>query len=148
MGEAKGSEDPLDEAMTPSLVESARLASFGLVVLIWLVQIVIYPGFTEVAPDRFVAWHARYTRAITWVVAPLMLAQAGLVGTLVAARPRGPFVAAAALVVVAWVATARVAVPLHDALRGGHDPVRIARLVRTNWVRTAAWTLAFLALLV
>ena len=38
--------------MTPG--ESNRLASFGLVVLIWLVQVVIYPAFAEIAPERAV----------------------------------------------------------------------------------------------
>lgn len=127
-----------------SLIEANRLASFGLVVLIWLVQLVVYPAFADIATDRFVAWHRRYTRAITYVVGPLMLAQAVLLVWLICIRPRPMFLLAAVLVVIAWAATARVAVPLHDALQiGGHDAHRIARLVRTNWVRTVAWSLAF-----
>ena len=33
-----------------TLIEANRLASFGLVVLIWLVQVIIYPAFAEIAP--------------------------------------------------------------------------------------------------
>ena len=61
-----------------TLIEANRLASFGLVVLIWLVQVIIYPAFAEIEPDRFAPWHAGYTRAVTWIVAPLMLAQVAL----------------------------------------------------------------------
>ena len=71
--------------MTP--VEANRLASFGLVVLIWLVQVVIYPAFAEIAPEHFTRWHAGYTRAVTWIVAPLMLGQVALLGRLLVVRP-------------------------------------------------------------
>ncbi|MEJ7637421.1 MAG: hypothetical protein WKF75_05360 [Singulisphaera sp.] len=69
------------------LIEANRLASFGLVVLIWLVQVIIYPAFAEISPDRFVSWHAGYTRAVTWVVAPLMLGQVALLAWLAFVRP-------------------------------------------------------------
>ena len=131
-----------------SLIEANRIVAFGLVVLIWLVQLVIYPAFAEIAADGFAAWHGRYTRAITLVVAPLMLAQVALAIALLARRRDPATIAYALLVASTWIATAFVAVPIHDALATGRDPARIERLVRTNWVRTVAWTLAFLALLV
>jgi hypothetical protein len=65
-----------------TLLEANRVVSFGLIVLIWLVQLVIYPAFASIAPERFARWHARYTRTVTWIVAPLMLGQAGLLGWL------------------------------------------------------------------
>ena len=135
-------------AMSMTLVEANRLAAFGLVVLIWLVQLIIYPAFAEIAPERFPPWHAGYTRAITWVVAPLMLGQAALLGWLLATRPSRPVVAAAVLVAVAWGATFLQAVPAHDQLRAvGQDRGVIGGLVAANWVRTIAWTLAFVCLL-
>ncbi len=131
-----------------TLIEANRLVAFGLAVLIWLVQLVIYPAFADITVEGFRRWHRRYTRSMTRIVAPLMIAQVALLIGLLWARPRPTFVMAAALVGVAWLATARVAVPLHRELEGeGHDLHRIARLVRTNWIRTVAWTLAFLALL-
>jgi hypothetical protein len=134
--------------MRMSLFEAARLVSFGLVVLIWLVQLVIYPAFAVIATDRFVAWHAGYTRAITRVVGPLMLAQAALLIGLAARDRRVPVMLALGMVGVAWLATAGIAVPLHGQLQAlGHDPALIERLIRTNWIRTASWSLAFLLLL-
>ena len=131
-----------------SLVEANRLVAFGLVVLIWLVQLVIYPAFGAIAPEHFVGWHARYTRAVTWVVAPLMLAQVALVGRLLFARPSWWSALAAGLIAVAWTATFALAVPAHERLQAdGLDRAVIDRLVATNWIRTAAWTLAFLVLL-
>lgn len=131
-----------------TLIEANRVVAFGLVVLIWLVQLVIYPAFGAIAPGRFVAWHAGYTRAINWVVAPLMFAQVALLIGLLAARPSWWAGLSAVLVVVAWAATFALAVPAHDRLQAiGPDPELIDRLVATNWIRTVTWTLAFLCLL-
>jgi hypothetical protein len=129
-----------------TVVEANRLVSFGLVVLIWLVQLVIYPAFDAIDPARFVRWHAGYTRAVTWIVAPLMFAQIGLLGRLLFVSPGVPAWAAASMVAVAWIATFALAVPDHDRLQArGLDSEIVRRLVAWNWIRTAAWTLAFLA---
>ncbi len=131
-----------------TVVEANRLVSFGLAVLIWLVQVVIYPAFAWIDPDRFIRWHAGYTRAVTGIVAPLMLAQVALVGWLVVARPSPQVCLAAVTVAVAWIATFTLAVPAHDRLQAnGLDGVVVDRLVATNWIRTVAWTLAFLSTL-
>jgi hypothetical protein len=44
------------------------------------------------------------------------------------------------LVVVIWVSTAYVQVPCHKALDDRLDATVVNRLVRTNWIRTLAWT--------
>jgi hypothetical protein len=132
----------------PALLEANRVVSFGLVVLIWLVQLVIYPAFASIAPERFARWHAGYTRTVTWIVAPLMLVQAGLIGWLVAVWPGALTIIASSSVAVAWAVTARGAIPLHDRLQAnGPDPVLVRALVRANWIRTVAWTIAFLCLI-
>jgi len=132
-----------------TLIEANRLLSFGLVVLIWLVQVVIYPAFAEIAPERFTRWHAGYTRAVTWIVMPLMLGQVVLLGWLLMVRPSRWGYLAAGMVAVAWIATFALAVPAHDKLQAnGIDGSVIRSLITTNWTRTAAWTLAFLFLLI
>ena len=54
--------------------------------------------------------------------------------------PLWAVVAGVVLVGVIWASTAFVQVPLHARL-AVFDPDAQARLVATNWVRTAAWTL-------
>jgi hypothetical protein len=109
-----------------ALLEANRVVSFGLVVLIWLVQLVIYPAFASIAPERFARWHAGYTRTVTWIVAPLMLGQAVLLGWLVAVRPGALTIIASLCVAVAWAVTARWAVPLHERLQA-NGPVPTLR---------------------
>ena len=45
----------------------------GLFVLIWLVQLIIYPSFRYTKEAYFVQWHARYTLLMGLVVSPFML---------------------------------------------------------------------------
>jgi hypothetical protein len=60
---------------TDSLNELRQLIDFGLVVLLWLVQWIIYPSFLQVAPERLVKWHAQYTQRMGYIVMPLMFGQ-------------------------------------------------------------------------
>ena len=115
---------------------------FGLLILIWLVQLIIYPSFAHVREDVFIKWHNQYTGLISLFVAPLMLGQsvlcAGLL--LLAGRPLDLF--QVVMVLIVWLSTIFLSVPCHSRMHKiGYEPATIQRLVRTNWIRTIAWTL-------
>jgi len=121
------------------------LVDFGLVVLIWLVQLVIYPGFRHCSPQGLAKWHPVYTGKVTLVVAPLMFGQLGLVTWELANDPRPSQYLVAGLVLVAWLSTFLQSVPAHSQIGSGRDAFgAVERLIRGNWVRTFAWTGAFL----
>ena len=129
--------------------------TFALVGLIWTVQVVHYPLMNGVGTAGFRAYHRRHARAVTFVVGPLMIAEIlGAVMLTVVPLEGVPAALAWAglgLVILVWGATAFVSVPLHQRLEAGFDADAHARLVRTNWIRTAAWTargLVTLAMLV
>lgn len=124
---------------------SARsLVDFGLVVLIWLVQLIIYPSFRHYSSAELAGWHPTYTTLITLIVGPLMLAQVGLVGYELYGRLSWLNLLSAVLVGLMWGATAFISVPLHNALAAGHaSPALLTRLVDTNWIRTIGWTILF-----
>lgn len=129
------------------LVANLLCAGF-LTGLIWYVQVVQYPQLADVGAGAFRAYHARHRDRTAWVVGPPMVVELGCAGLFVLVRPAGfpaPLAwAAAVLVLVVWAATFFVSVPLHAQLAsGGDDRTLIVRLVRTNWLRTAAWTVRF-----
>ena len=130
--------------MVPSLTP-LDLVNFGMAVTIWLVQLIIYPGFTYLPKDRLVAWHARYTRRISLVVVPLMTIQLGLL-TVLAYAGAGPAVnGMLTMVLLCWGVTFKYSVPLHRRITKGDDPVSVVPLlVKTNWPRTVLWTSVFL----
>ena len=134
--------------MSGSAAWTVNLAvTAALVGLIWLVQVVQYPGFAGVGSAEFVRFHAAHSARITLVVGPLMvveaLAAAWLVAQSVTPEERLLAWGCAVLVALAWSSTMFVQVPLHGALAGGDPsarPALVDRLVSSNWLRTAAWT--------
>jgi hypothetical protein len=118
-----------------NLVVAAALAG-----LIWTVQVVHYPLFALVGADGWTRYEVEHQRRITWVVAPLMLANVVLAAALLLDDAGGLAVANAALAGGVFAATGAVYAPLHGQLARGHAGDVIARLVRLNWARTAAWT--------
>lgn len=117
------------------------MTDFGLLVLIWMVQLIIYPGFVFVSMKHFVHWHKRYMMLITFIVAPLMFLQAGLVAVQVILQGRWADWASLLLVIVLWLLTFLLAVPLHNRLGqpDTHEEVT-EKLVAVNWYRTICWS--------
>ena len=113
----------------------------GLTVLIWLVQIIIYPGMHGWEKARFAALHRVYARRIACIVGPLMLGQAALALRQMASTPGAAEAVQLALIAVVWGVTILVSVPLHRRLSGGYDDQAVNRLVASNWLRTAGWSL-------
>lgn len=130
---------------TDFLLMAQAVASGAMGGLIWFVQIVHYPLFARVtgAGDREYA--AEHQRRTAWVVIPFMLVEGAVATLLVIAPPPGVPRAAAVvglgLVLLVWLSTAAVQMPLHGRLgREGHAPAVVAALVRSNWPRTVLWT--------
>lgn len=111
----------------------------------WFVQVVHYPLMAAVGAAEFARYEELHRRRTTFVVAPLMVAEAALALWLVVAAPAGlpPWEAGAGLVLVAgiWISTFAVQVPLHESLSRGFDAQVHQKLVATHLWRTAAWTL-------
>jgi len=113
--------------------------------LIWFVQVVHYPLMAAVGAREFRAYEERHMRRTTWIVAPLMFVELGGAAWLLLFPPPAtpawiPWTAAL-LVAVNWLSTALLQVPCHDRLaRQGFDRAVWSRLVRSNWIRTVAWT--------
>ena len=126
--------------MEPVLVAHAAV-TWVLVGLIWTVQLVHYPLFRHVDEGGWQVFHERHAARITWLVGPLMPLEVILAGLLLARAPSPLTWLGAALVGVVWLSTALLQVPLHHRLADGFDAVAHRRLVRSNWIRTVAWTL-------
>lgn len=127
-------------------VKLLLLLNFALAVyltgLIWTVQVVHYPSFGLVKPADFVAFHKAHTTRMSYVVLMPMVLELGLAVWLAwQGRALGAAVWwALALVLLIWAATFFISVPFHNRLAQGFDYVAIDGLVRTNWLRTVAWT--------
>jgi hypothetical protein len=122
-------------------------ATWVLVGLIWTIQVVHYPLFAEVGPERFRHYHERHMALVGRLVVPLMLAEAAsAVGLFLLGERTTPFWISLAGLAVVWGSTGLLQVPLHLRLSQGHDDSAIRRLVLTNLWRTAGWTVRGLCL--
>ena len=128
------------------LVEGLRLAvDTGVLTLIWLVQLVIYPGLTRYAASNLKSWHSIYTRRVTYVVLPLMLIQLGISCYQVLFVHSISDILHLCFIAIAWVITFIKAVPLHQAIDVSTDGNKIAyQLIKVNKTRTVMWTAAWL----
>jgi hypothetical protein len=119
-------------------------ATLFMVGVIWFVQVVHYPLFSRVGPEKFSLYSEAHSRLTTYVVGPPMLVEALTALLLVFQRPEGVPLAAAliglALVVAVWLSTALLQVPRHTTLGSGFDRRAWSGLVLSNWVRTVAWS--------
>ena len=114
---------------------------FGMLVLIWLVQLIIYPSFEFSDKETFTFWHERYTGVITLVVLPLMLGQLVLTGYQLTQDRSWSTILCMVLIAFCWIVTFTLSVPAHNQLQAAGNDVEVVRwLVRTNWLRTIAWT--------
>jgi hypothetical protein len=113
--------------------------------LIWFVQLVHYPLMKLADTVQFPAFSAGHQNRTTWVVAgPMLLELAtslGLVLSSTMLRQSLVYQASVFLLIAIWVSTALRQMPLHRQLLLGHNALCIERLVRSNWIRTFAWTL-------
>ena len=114
----------------------------GLCVLIWIVQLVVYPSFCHYSEAEIKYWHPIYTVQITYIVLPLMLSQLGAYIYMATRTTSWQIFLVLALVVSTWLVTFLISVPLHSAIDQQADSMLPReKLIQTNWIRTILWTL-------
>ena len=135
----------MNDPLTRLLFLSHFASSLYMVGLIWFVQIVHYPLFASVGNLDFPSYEQRHTALTTWVVAPPMLIEGATAVLLIWFRPTSVAPSSLwtglGLLGVCWLSTAFIQIPCHELLSKAFDPMVHQRLVSTNWLRTAAWSL-------
>lgn len=127
------------------ILQLSVLIDAGLVVLIWMVQLIIYPSFVYYQPEDLIKWHQKYTTRIAFVVVPLMLAQ--LVLAIAAVFFIIDFTSIFTLLVVAflWIFTFLSFAPLHFKISEGITSEKLLQLlIQRNWIRTFFWSILFI----
>jgi hypothetical protein len=126
-------------------------ATLFLTGVIWVVQLVQYPFFAYINPASFPKYHDDYRFWITPIVAPPMIIELITAVILVFYPPQNIdsklIWLALVLTVIVWASTFFLQVPLHEKLAAGFEANAHSALVRTNWLRTAAWSLRSLLVL-
>jgi hypothetical protein len=121
------------------------LVDAGLVVLIWMVQLIVYPSFLFYQKEDLVRWHKLYTNRIAIIVIPLMLVQLVLSGVYVFDGINLKSITSLVIVLFLWIFTFTSFAPLHFKISETKaDRNMLLLLVKRNWIRTIFWTALFL----
>ncbi len=118
-------------------------ATLFMVGLIWFVQVVHYQLFSKVGESQFTEYEELHKRLTTWVVGPAMLVElVTAIGVVKFADAESTLLAWVGLghIVLIWLATATLSIPAHNALSIEFSANAHQKLLSTNWIRTVAWT--------
>ncbi len=127
--------------MIEVIVAVQLAAAMGMLGAIWVVQLCVYPRFSEIDPDKFISAHLRHCAGIAFVVVPLMIAELITASVLVWLNSHGVVQwTILVLTLGTWVSTALIQAPCHTRLMRGFDAKTCGSLTRGNWIRTALWT--------
>lgn len=128
-------------------------STWGMVGLIWIIQVVHYPLFARIQDD-FTSYAKEHVKRISWVVIPLMLIEAICSLWLLSfwnsfdAPMKALFSISLLILMLVWASTFLIQVPCHERLMIERDEHTIQKLVQTNWIRTLGWTARGLLLIV
>ena len=118
--------------------------AFIAVGLIWTIQLVHYPSMRFIPKERFVEYHNFHSIRISFLALPLMLTE--LITSLVLFYQnynnaiQTIFLINLVIVVLIWLSTFLIQVPLHNALSKEKQSEKLSKLICTNWIRTILWT--------
>jgi len=115
-----------------------------LFILIWLVQVIIYPSFQFTSDEKLHSWHNKYQTLISYFVLPLMLLQLTISGYELIYNFNYPHLAHFLLVIAIWASTFFQAVPVHQNISNQKEVIsNVLQLVQVNKLRTFLWTIVF-----
>jgi uncharacterized membrane protein len=123
------------------LSQISLLVDAGLVVLIWMVQLIIYPSFLYYKSENLIAWHQKYSSRIAIIVVPLMIFQL-LYGLMISFYyPVTNHFIYIGIVIFLWAFTFLGFAPLHFKISDGNvNNKLLITLIHRNWVRTLFWS--------
>lgn len=120
------------------------LLDFGLVVLIWIIQLIVYPSFLYYRNENLVAWHREYTFRFSFIVIPLMFGQLGISIYKVITFANVYTALGLVIIILIWISTFLQFVPIHSNISKGIASEKMLNsLVTKNWLRTSLWSLLF-----
>tara|TARA_Y100001970_G_scaffold192431_1_gene233855 strand:- start:34 stop:474 length:441 start_codon:yes stop_codon:yes gene_type:complete len=112
--------------------------------LIWTIQLVHYPSMKYIPKDRFPEYHNFHSIRISILAMPLMFAE--LVTSIILLYQNSNnaiqtiFLVNLILVLLIWLSTFLIQVPLHNALSKEKNKEKLSKLIFSNWIRTILWT--------
>jgi hypothetical protein len=129
--------------------------TFFLTGLIWFVQLVHYPLFRSIPIENWVEFEKEHVKKATWITLPTMLVEllTGIALTFMTFQYIvddvyfNSMIINLLLIICIWLSTFLIQVPIHMALSREPSISKVNKLIQSNWIRTAIWTIRTFLLL-
>ena len=120
------------------------LSNSFLLAIIYQTQLITYPTFLEISPNKFNKYHKNYVNVITYLVAPFMFIELSTLVVIIYNNKGFLLIKSLLTLIVIWLVTFIVMVPIHNNISKKYESSQIRRLINYNWIRTVLWTLKFI----
>lgn len=119
--------------------------------LIWTIQLVHYPSMKFVPKERFISFHNFHSKRISILAIPIMLIE--LITSFVLFYQNinsynHIFTINLLIVILIWISTFLIQVPLHNTLSYSKNENILNRLIFSNWIRTILWSIRSVMLVI
>lgn len=114
-------------------------ASFNMLGIILIIQFVHYPSFIFIDKSQFQSFEKNHSRKISFIVAPLMMAELLIALILSFDNPSLIQNSISIITILICLSTFLISVPIHKRLLAGYSKELIEILIKTNWIRTILW---------
>lgn len=110
----------------------------------WFVQLVHYPTLAQLNKEQYERYNELHLKPTTFITFPTMLFE--LISGAWILLDDAPdnlfiwFTINLAMILIIWVSTMVVQVPLHFKIAGDPSKKSVRKLIRSNWLRTILWT--------
>ena len=117
-------------------------SSIWMTSLIWFVQIVHYPLFLAVSSQNLTLYCKQHQYLISFIVVPVMIIECITLIYIIMNAPNSKlWIICAFLLLIIWLSTFFIQVPLHHTLSQKATIEVINKLIYTNWIRTICWSI-------
>ena len=111
--------------------------------LIWTIQLVHYPSMKFIPEEKFTAYHTFHSQRISILAIPIMSIEL-LTSFLLFYQnyhlDSYIFATNFTLVILIWISTFLIQVPMHNILSLAKNDKVLNRLILSNWIRTILWS--------
>jgi hypothetical protein len=127
----------------PLLLWIHTISTLSMFLIIIIVQIVIYPQFTEVGKKELKRYSTLHMKRISYIVVPIMLIEMGSLLYLLSQIPIYNIYLWLCILSLAliWVLTFFKIVPVHQQIATQAKQELIPKLIQLNLYRTLLWTI-------
>lgn len=123
------------------MTELRLIFDTGTFVLIWMVQLIVYPSFLYYSKDEFLTWHKKYTQSLVIIVLPLLAGQGLSIAYHFFSEMTLFTFIQGSLITAVTLHTFIYFIPLHSQLQSNYSIELVKKLINKNWIRTIVWTL-------